>query len=112
MNGFKLLVLPAQKTLEMHQTTGVVRNQVLRPRFHGRGRLGFSHGCRDHREFDGKGAPETAATGLILHLQERETLHSLKQLAWLTFNLQFAQAMTTVMEGDPGREAAAEFGDP
>ena len=112
VNGFKFLVLPAQETLEMHQTTGVVRNQVLRPGVEGRGGFGFAHCGGNHRKFNGEGAAEPAATGSIVHLDQRQVFHPLQQLARLMFNMQLTQAMAAIMKGDLGGEPAPKVGHP
>ena len=112
VNGFELLLSPAQEPLKVHQATGIVRDQVFGAGFQRRAGLGLSHSRGDHREFDGKGSPEPAAACLIFHFNESQVSDSLQQLARLTFDVQFAQAMTAIVKSDLGREPASQIGDP
>jgi hypothetical protein len=63
VDGFKFFVLLAQEPLQVHQTAGVVRNQILSTGVQSGRRLGLTHGARDHRELDGERASEPAAAG-------------------------------------------------
>ena len=105
MNGFELAALAVEQPLKMHQAARVIRYDVIRARFLGRGASDFAHSRRNHRKFCRESATETAAD-FLFHFDQFEPADVLQQKPWLLQGVEFAQAVATVVEGNPGWKAS------
>jgi len=97
VHGFQRFALAVEKALDLHEATGVIRNDILGFGLYSRSAFDFAHRGGDCGKFGGKGAPK-AATGLgITHLDEFESLDVLEKTARLLFHFQLAEAVAAVV---------------
>ena len=90
---------------------GVVRDDHLRARFHGRGAFHLAHGRGDRRKFRGERPAESAAALRLCHLHELEIAHLFQEFARLRLDAEFAQSVAAIVKGDFFWKARADIGD-
>src|SRR5205823_3066111 len=104
VHGLDRQSLAVDDSGQVHETPGVVGDQVFRARRRRSLELVLAHGYRDFRKFYRKGPAETAAQLVVLHLDKLDPTNGADELSRLAFDSQLAQEMAGVVIGDAAAE--------
>src|SRR2546428_3624538 len=101
-NGFA-----AQVPANLHEATGIVRNNVLGPRLgNGKGFI-FGHGSRNVRKLYGESSPKTATVFRVCHFHKFNASHAAEEFSRSLFHLEFTQEVASIMIGDFMRKSCS-----